>query len=454
MEQTKEIDISVTDDQMEAYMRTEHLEDWTKEELLFVLQENRIVFGILEDALERFLEAPSSEKHLIAVGKDVVHGEDGTVTFLKQMESEVKQKDKLNFRDITTIPCVEEDEKIAELIPPVNGIPGKTVHGKVLPAKPGKPSRLKAGKNTTFKRADQSFYSEISGQISFDHRSISVQPLYEVRGDLDLRTGNLDFIGSIVIHGNVPTGFTVKAGADITVIGLVEGARIIAGGSIRISEGVSGIGKAFIHADQDVHAGYINKAMVEAGHDLFVEQSILHSDCVAQRSVYCQRGHIIGGTTSAGLHIEAKDIGNRMQTITGLYIGVNKKVEEQEMKLRQLLEDKQEEQRKLTLIGKKLEAKRNQSGSLSPKERITLLRQRNSSELAEKDIVDYKEQLGTLTSTIGDLENAEVRINENLYPNVHFGFGKYQYHVQHEHQNVRAIIRGGEIIVRKDLNED
>ena len=41
---------------------------------------------------------------------------------------------------------------------------------------------------------------------------ISVMALYEIPGDVNLSTGNLDFIGTIIVRGDVKDGFKVFAG--------------------------------------------------------------------------------------------------------------------------------------------------------------------------------------------------------------------------------------------------
>src|SRR5699024_7698080 len=127
-----------------------------------------------------------------------------------------------------------------------------------------------------------------------------------------MKNGNIDFNGSIIIHGNVPTGYTVKAKEDIKIFGIVEGATLIAGGSIFISEGIAGLQKGFIQAGKDVHVGYVNQGNISAGGSVRVENAIFHSKCVARDHLHLEYGSIIGGSVSAGQSIKAKDVGNRM----------------------------------------------------------------------------------------------------------------------------------------------
>ena len=97
-------------------------------------------------------------------------------------------------------------------------------------------------------------------------------PVFEVKGDLDLNTGNIDFIGNVMIDGNVPSGYEIKAGGDVKITGLVEGATIEAQGSIHISGGIAGQKKAVVRAGVDLQTQYVNQAIIFAGNDIQVDQ--------------------------------------------------------------------------------------------------------------------------------------------------------------------------------------
>src|SRR5699024_12805161 len=93
-----------------------------------------------------------------------------------------------------------------------------------------------------------------------------------------------------VIHGNIPTGLRINATGDIKAYGLVEGAELIAGGSIYVAEGIAGFKQGVIEAKKDVHLGYINQANVKVGTSIYVDNSILHSDCTSMNIINCMEG--------------------------------------------------------------------------------------------------------------------------------------------------------------------
>ena len=98
--------------------------------------------------------------------------------------------------------------------------PGKDVYGNELKAKPGKKLRLRPGKNTIVQ--NNKVWATTDGQISISSNSVHVFPIFEVKGDLDLNTGNINFIGNVMVYGNVPSGYEIEAGGDVKIIGLVE----------------------------------------------------------------------------------------------------------------------------------------------------------------------------------------------------------------------------------------
>src|SRR5699024_10668447 len=140
-------------------------------------------------------------------------------------------------------------------------------------------------------------------------------------------------IGSVIIHGDIPSGFTVKAEGDIKAFGIVEAATVIAGGSVYISEGIAGLLKGSITASENIHVGYINQGIVFAGESLYVENFTIDNECTAKKNVLCKKCNIIGGSTSAGVSIAAKVIGNRLSTKTEISFGYDKSTFEQEQQL-------------------------------------------------------------------------------------------------------------------------
>lgn len=426
--------------------------DWTCSEAMIheLLKKHKIVDGIQQDAIETIVAKPSSDVFPveIAIGKHPIAGKDGQVDFALDLSTEkhISKDDVISFRDMMQIPTVKQGQKLARLIPPEAGEPGHDVFGKQVAAKPGKQAVLKAGKNVVYREEDASFYATADGQISLNSPYLHVYAVYEVNESLSMKVGNIDFIGSVVIRGDVPSGYTVKAAGDVKIFGMVEAASIIAGGSIYISEGMSGVKKGELKATEDIHISYMNQGKAYARGNIIVSQSIIHSECTARGMIKCQQGNIIGGVISAGQLVDAKDIGNRLSTKTEVCIGRDYATLEHERTLRAKEKELKETLSKLDYIGQKL-AQTNPE-DMDAKMRITMLRQKNSYQKTKAKLHDVEEQLLRINAFLGSEREASIVVRNQLYPNVIIAFGKYKRIIKTNHQAVRICLADQEISVQ------
>ncbi|MDL4840088.1 DUF342 domain-containing protein [Aquibacillus rhizosphaerae] len=425
-------------------------ENLNEDELKKYLSDHNILFGVDEKVVKQLTTSFNIEQLPIDIAKGLpaINGKDGQIHFLDKGKTQVEHNEKSDFRDVFKIPSKKNGEKIAFITAPTTGDKGINVYGKEVKQIPGKKIRIRAGKNVEFVESENAFYAKADGQLSIGEKVIQVFPTYEVRGDLSLKTGNLNFVGSITIHGNVPAGYSVKAEGDVQIFGMVEAAYIEAGGSVIVSEGIAGLRKGTIIAGLDLKAGYINQAIIEVGRDIIINNSILHSHCVAQEHIYCQNGNIIGGMYSAGKTIEAKDIGNKMNTKTELAFGINKKLGEYEKALQ--LEKKKlvDNKEKLQLLGDSLAAKKESSVGLTSKERIVLLKQRNTMEQTIHKLEEITNELNELQVSIGDLEGLKLVAKGCIYPNVDLTFGKYKRSVTSIYKYSQVLLDNHEIAIQ------
>src|SRR5690625_6949072 len=77
----------------------------------------------------------------------------------------------------------------------------------------------------------------------------------------------------------------------------------------------------------------MNQGIAKSNGSIFVENSIMHSECEASKDIYCQLGNIIGGKVVARRLIEARDMGNRLNIKTKIKISLDEEQLEEEEKL-------------------------------------------------------------------------------------------------------------------------
>jgi len=350
--------IEISEDEMEAictlYPPLGDGKPVTKERLLKILESKNVVYGIDEDKINEIIKSGKTVRScIIAQGLRMQRGKDASIEYNPSI-TEVNLKPKIlddgrvDFYDLGLIHNVVKGEVIARKIPAVPGKEGVTVTGKLLKPPPPKDIPLPRGKNTVVSDDGLTLMANISGHVEIRSGRICVFPVYVVPGDVDFSTGNIDFIGSVQILGSVRTGFSVNAVGNVEIIGTLEGGFITAGGNIIVKEGIVGQGRGSIKAGGSVYARFLENAQVEAGKDVLIGDSIMHSTVRAGDRIIVngKKGKIVGGLCFAGLEIVAKVVGSTMAVATELEIGISsqdlnkfKHLSEKESEIKEQLEN-------------------------------------------------------------------------------------------------------------------
>ncbi|SER56222.1 DUF342 domain-containing protein [Salisediminibacterium halotolerans] len=428
-------------------------ENLTYEELNAFLQQSGVSAGLKHDVIAAVISGDVLPPVVIAEGKAPKAGKDAFLwTVLDEQAAsdirneELETKSRVNLREVIDIPTVRSGEVVGKKIHPTAGTDGTGVNGEVLPGKNGKDLTLRPGKNTRINDDADEITSAIDGQISVEPRLVHVYPVYEVNGDLDLKTGNLDFIGNINIRGNVPAGFSVKAQGDIRVHGSVEAARLTAGGSIYIHQGIVAQGDGAIEAEGEVRTSFINQANVFAAGDITVSTSILHSHIEAHGAIICneRKGNVCGGKLAAVKGVDVNEIGNQMNTPTEIYIGVSKRLLEREEHLRQQKARANDELNKNGKLLKKIIDKEKHQ-PLSDKERTTKKRIRRSFSNTYEQLNEAAGALDAVQRSLQLNEQAKIAIRRQVFPMTDLYFGKYRRRITSTHQGVIFYLHQSEI---------
>ncbi len=90
-----------------------------------------------------------------------------------------------------------------------------------------------------------------NGYVFYFEGKIAVKTVLNVRRDVDFHTRNVYFVGDLIVHGTVRSGFEVK-GHNVRIKGKVEAAKVYAGGSILIEGGIKGGGEAEVIAQENL----------------------------------------------------------------------------------------------------------------------------------------------------------------------------------------------------------
>jgi len=253
-----------------AILKTDYL--ITEADILFILAEKAVVHGINYEAVKEAMSSSRvyGQEFILAVGTPPIAGEDAVITEVMSIDPDVKpfvkEDGTVDYRKLDTIKQVKQDEVICTRTPPTQGTPGISVFGTTLSPTPGEDYALPAGMNTRIIDNETKLVAAINGFVYRQEHDICVGNVYVVKGDVDFKTGNIEYSGDVVVRGNVNADFSVTADGNISIEGFVEAANIVSKkGSIFLKGSVFGQNKANIIAEKNVTADNIQDSKIKVG---------------------------------------------------------------------------------------------------------------------------------------------------------------------------------------------
>ena len=229
-EKKREIIVRTSYDEMEAFVMLPVIpfdESYTKDEIYAALEAKRVSSGVDDACIDRMIsERIFGRECLVAKGVPVVDGKDGYYEF--QFNTDLSAKPKVradgsvDYWSIHVVEIVEEGQVIAIYHDPVDGKNGCTVTGKPLNAKRGRPLPPLTGRGFDRSEDNHVYTANTTGKIEKNESRIMILEVYEIFGNVDMKTGNVDFRGDVIVHGNVTPGMKIHATGTITVDGTVE----------------------------------------------------------------------------------------------------------------------------------------------------------------------------------------------------------------------------------------
>ena len=450
----KKYKVEVSEDLMKAtitFYPGEGEYEVSVEELERDLRSRNVFFGIRMDLLKEIAKKRDYNKpYLIAEGIAPVDPVPGYVEYkfktLQDFVPEIDDQGNVNYKKLSVVSTVQEGSILAELVQTIDGIAGKNLSGGTIPEKKGKPVRIKFGKNTRLSEDRNTLYAERNGLVKVLDGKIFVNDVYEVPNNVGPSTGDINFTGSVIVHGNVINSFTVKATGDIEIMGVVEGASVISGGNITLHSGIQGMGKGYVECAGDLQTKFIEQANVVCGGNLHSE-AILHSTvtCKGEIKVEGKKGMISGGSVRATTAVYSKTIGSHMGTATEIEVGVDPLIFEEYNELRKSLPKMIEEADKLEKVIALLNKRKEVSGDLE-EDKVEMYKSavRNKVFLTNK-ISNSQKRIEELQIEVEQRHTGVVKVLGVIYPGVRVGIGNVYYHVKDQLQYVQLYKDGADV---------
>lgn len=318
----------VSANRLKAYVRIDLIDkeaEISHVDIINYIKEQDIVYGIMENEIWEYCEKKEFLKELVAAsGIDPIDGKDAELMydFDTSLENKLIEKEDgtVDFQNLNNVINVKKEDVLCHIIPSQEGVNGIDIYGNEIGYKVGKNVKFNNGKNTYITEDGLQLRSSVEGCVKISGSKVYVDDVYKV-DNVDNETGNIDFIGSVIINGDVKAGFSVKSKNDIKIRGMVEGAYIEAGGDIVINKGMNGMGKGTICAKGNITSKYIENATIKSEKSIYAEV-LINSDVTAKESIILrgQNAAIIGGTSRANDMIYATTIGSKINSETNLVI--------------------------------------------------------------------------------------------------------------------------------------
>lgn len=425
--------VELSEDEMQAFLYVSPPgkggADLSADMIISFLTNNRVTIGINEARIKEFQDKPVyKEKYLVAEGIAPQKGDDAKILYNFETDNtkvrlKESQTGQIDFKELNLIQNVVEGQPLAEKIPAKKGKGGKTVTGKYLPAESGKDIAIPLGKNTRLADDQLTVVAETNGQVLLVKNKINVEPIMTVEGDVCVKTGNIMFLGTVYVKGNVDDGFSIKASGNIEVKGTVGKASLDADGDIVVSQGIIGKEGGSIRAGKSIWAKFIqNIELLESGETIIVSDGILNSKVIANHKVICRgkRADIIGSQVTASEGVYARNLGSSAAGAdTVISVGFDPRSKE---RLSMLEAKRAEAEKILAALKLDLQSLENQKKILKelPDEKEELLKEKEGQKyLYETEIAQMTLEIDQITSYLADLKvEGRVSVSGNVYAGV------------------------------------
>lgn len=448
------VKIDIAPDNMSATARIippfEGGEPMSYNEFIRELSSRGIISGIDEDGIKLMLDNRKyCTDFIVATGTKPVQGTDASIEYFFNTDLRVRptlnEDGSVDFFNLNMINHCKQGDLLAKLTPQVPGQLGMNIKGERIKPRDVRPAMLKYGHNITMSEDKTELYSDVNGHVSLVEGKVFVSNIFEVE-NVDNSIGNIEYDGSVRINGNVCENFVVKAQGDIEVRGVVEGARLEAGGNIIIARGMNGMHKGVLVAGGNIVSKFLENAKATAK-GYIDSESIIHSEVSAGTDVHVtgRRGFITGGRVCATNSISVKNLGSNMGADTVVEVGMDTTAKQQIQSLQKEIAEsnKQLEQIKPVLEGAKkklaLGIKMTQDQLLQI-QKLAMLNKEKSARIEQ-----CMEELNALQAVADGETQGQIIVTGDVFPGTKICIGDVSMVVKSAMKYCRFIKEAGDV---------
>lgn len=274
-----------------------------------------------------------------------------------------------------------------------------------------------------------------SGYCFYHQGLITVKKLLNVRQDVGFHTGNITFVGDIVVHGDVYPGFSLN-GTSILVKGRIDGGKIHARGNVVGDSGIKGAPDAIIRAGLTVRITNCERATIITPGNLIVDGNALHCTLYVGGSLIIN-GSLQGGSVYAGNIVYVKErLGHSKGAPTKITLGYDPV---EYLRLQDITLMEQEQARKLEDLARDARKGPDFSKECAPFQELA---QRKLAILQDARNRSWRK----LASVARRANRARAIVPGIIHPGVEIAIGQACHKVIDEQRNIFFSLHEGEIV--------
>ncbi len=327
------VELRITDDNMSAYMTLKPNDEpdfYNQSKLLNLLTENQIIVGVDLPKIREMIESKCySLPFCVAKGKPAVNGDNGFFTYHFKTSVDntpkIRADGSVDYSNSDMFEPAHKGDILATYTPATPGTRGVNILGRIINPAHGVDERPLTGKGFTLSEDKLTYTSDIDGKVEITKQNeLVVSALFEYNGSLELGVGNVDFVGDVIIRGDVRHGVTVRAGGNLVVHGNVEDAYLYSKGDMTLQGGMQGAMKGKIECQGNLNGKFFEQASILCQGNITCN-SMMNCKVVSNGSIFVagKHGLIVGGSVCTLGSVRATSIGNLAEVRTEISVGSN-----------------------------------------------------------------------------------------------------------------------------------
>lgn len=410
-----------------------------------------VVYGVNFDVLKNQIENPCyCTEYMIAQGKEVRQGRNAFIEYKFNADRKAKPRrnedGSVDFHQLDNINHICKGDLLAVLHPADFGENGVNVLNELVKPFSVEQKILRYGKNIEISEDKLQIFSKVDGHVALHGDQVFVSNIYDVPADVDNSTGDIEYEGNVLVHGSVRTGFKIRAAGNIEVLGSVEGAELVAGGDVILHHGIQGMTKGKIVAKGNIITKFIESAKVFAGG--YIEaNAIIQSQVSAMDEITVRgaKGQIVGGHIRSSKVVFAKVIGSGMGISTVVEVGYDPGLQDDINKLKESINEKNEEINKYSQIVEVL-TKKFKSGVISEDQKINYKTSLERLKVLKEEILkaekEYEEKLACMLNN----KDACIKVERTIHPGTQLIISEEYFNVLREDNYCKFVKKDGMIV--------